>query len=168
MLLLIYSQTNAPHLLQYNHKIATPTCFGTHVPSSGNMTSHTVFLKKNKYSMEFSRLRNVQTASEAQHASYSINTETFLETKRPGREANHSPPTAEQQIPSAKANCSSPSQDISLIVCNLKFHYRIYSTRPVLSQMNPLRSSTPHSSKIHFRRCTNIPLCLDTPSRLFF
>ena len=47
MLKLIYSQTNAPHLLQYNHKIATPTCFGTHVPSSGNMTSHTVFLKKN-------------------------------------------------------------------------------------------------------------------------
>ena len=54
---------------------------------------HCIF--KKKYSMEFSRLRNVQTASEAQHASYSMNTEAFLETKRPGREANHSPPTAE-------------------------------------------------------------------------
>jgi uncharacterized Tic20 family protein len=43
LLLHINSPTDAPYLMQYNHKIVTSTCFGTQEPSSGSVIGHTVF-----------------------------------------------------------------------------------------------------------------------------
>jgi hypothetical protein len=56
-------------------------------------------------------------------------------------------------MPFWEANSSSASQEISLILCNPNVHDSIYMstpTVPIPSQTDPVHSTPPHFSKIHF------------------
>jgi len=57
-----------------------------------------------------------------------------------------------QQSPSWEANRFSASQEIPRIVCNPKAHYRIHKYPPlfpILSQLDPVHTTTSHFLKIH-------------------
>jgi len=74
-----------------------------------------------------------------------------------------------EHSPSWEANRFSASQEIPLILCNPKVHYRVYKSPPlfpVLSQMNPFHAP-PHPNSWRSILILSSHLCLCVPSGLF-
>jgi hypothetical protein len=72
-------------------------------------------------------------------------------------------------MPYWEANNCSPTQDLTSISWNPKFHYRVHHNSPllvpILSQINPVHTHAFYSFQIHFNIILHI--CLGLPGGLF-